>query len=163
MRLTPLLINAVLSAILARTGVGQVQPTLAELQPNTKLRIQLVDSTTVKGHLLGLEGGHVRLRTTVRVSVGEGWVKDQDRQILLDSLAAAWVSTGTRWEFGAGLGAVVGAMGMFVAVEVAEAASDDPPCSAWCWTEALALGAGAGAVLGGLVGHQFVVWRPLSF
>ena len=155
------LIVVALCVTLSDVGVCQAQPTWAGLRPDTKLRLQLVDSTRVTGRFLGSEEGYLRVRTTVRTSVGEGWVRDQDRQILLDSLAAAWIKSGTRWKLGAVLGAPLGATGLLIATAIADESQDDPPCDSWCWTSAAAVGALGGGLLGALVGHLVPVWNPV--
>jgi hypothetical protein len=156
------LIVVALCVTLSDVGVCQAQPTWAELRPDTKLRLQLLDSTRVAGRFLGSEQGYVRVRTTVRTSVREGWVRDQDRQILLDSLAAAWIKSGTRWKLGAVLGAPVGAVGTVIAGVITLESQDGSSCDAWCWTSAVAVGTLGGALLGAIAGHLVPVWKPVS-
>lgn len=161
MRVTPLVVAAVLCCIASRPGMSQVGPTLAKVQPNTHLRIQLVDSTFVVGRLLALEQRRLLLRTIVRTSVTEGQV--EERAVGLDSIVGAWVQSGTRWKLGAGMGAVIGASGMLVAIAMALESEGGSSCDGWCWTSGAAVGALAGALIGGLIGQQFVVWRPVRF
>lgn len=155
-----LLAGAVLCTSVTRAGLGQ-ERTLRTVPPKTELRLLLVDSSIVAGRLTALEQTTIRLNMVVRPTLTESRLVA--RTLALDSVAAAWARAGTRWKVGAGAGAVLGMASMLVATAAAVEPADGPRCTVWCWTSAAVGGGVAGALLGALVGHQFVVWKPLRF
>ncbi len=150
-----------LCATASHLAVCQTRPTLLGVPPKAELRLQLLGSTMVVGRLVVLEPGRIRLNTIVRSGLTDSRLVA--RSVVLDSITAMWVRSGTRWKLGAGIGAAAGSAGLLLVVGIAAESQDGSRCSTWCWTSAAAGGALGGAFLGALVGHQFVVWRPVSF
>lgn len=140
---------------------GQVEPTPSALRPKTEVRLALTSSTVVTGRLVAWEHRQVILDEVVWLSASRSRL--DRRSVATDSISAAWVRSGTRWKLGAAVGAAIGTVGMLVAGAFVLESQDGSSCNAACWMAAGAGGALIGGLAGALVGHQFVVWRPLRF
>jgi hypothetical protein len=151
-RITPLLLTACLCAGVTVRGDAQAER-------NARHRVLLVDSTVLQGRLVAWEANGMVLSRIVRPTSSESELVQ--RVLPLDSIAAAWVRSGTHWKQGGVIGTVVGAVGAVGVGLVTLETQDGSSCDTWCWTSATAAGAAAGALLGAFVGHQFGVWRPL--
>ena len=159
MRVSSMFLPMLLSVTAAGRAVCQIEPARAST-PGMELRLQLVDSTVLVGRVIAWEPRMLQLNEIDRRSVHD--VRLVRRSLPMDSVAAAWLRSGTRWKLGGAVGGVVGASGMLLAVNVASG-QDGASCSAWCYTSGAAVGAMAGALIGALVGYQVVVWQPVRF
>jgi len=151
------LISALLCPILSRPGTAQVR-TLEQVPPKTELRLQLLDSTIVHGRFAGLEQGEIRLGT---IAGSVAYPRLAPRSVARDSIAALWAASGTHWKQGAVVGAATGVVTLFV-VALAGDQEGSGGCDVKCWAAVGTLPL-LGGVLGLFVGHQFVIWRPVSF
>ena len=152
---------SVLLAAVPGVGQSQAHPARSTVRPGSELRILLADSTVVRGRFGALQESAVSLNVIVRPSVTNAELVP--RWIALDSILGAWVRTGTRWKLGAGVGAAVGAVLVTTGFYIGLQSQDPSSCSPGCWAAVTGTGALMGGVLGLLVGHQFVVWRLVSF
>jgi hypothetical protein len=161
MRILASLLCIVLSVTAPRAGLCQAERPLSALPPKTEIKVQLLDSTTVVGRLRALEQRRLLLRAVVRPSATRAYF--DDRTVPLDSVAGAWVRSGTRWKRGGVIGAAMGAAAMLIYLRIDLDMQDGSHCHVGCWIAAPLFGASFGAPVGFLVGHQFTVWKPLSF
>ena len=161
MRASGILFGALLCTGAVGRASCQVELLASGITQNTELRIRLADSTMLRGWFVAWQPGAILLNAMVRSSVHH--LRLVPRTVALESVSAAWVRSGTRWKRGALVGAVIGAAGMATGFAIALQTQDPSSCSAGCWAEVLGIGTATGAALGGLVGYQFVIWRPLRF
>jgi hypothetical protein len=139
-------------------GVAQVR-SVDEVPLRTELRLQLLDSTIVRGRFAGLEEARIRLNTIAGGAPRPGLTPGS---LARDSIAGLWEGSGTRWKLGAAVGAACGILAVFLVARGVGDGEGEGSCDPQCWA---AIGGTVllGGVLGFLVGHQFVVWRPLTF
>lgn len=161
MRVAPIFLFALLCAVAAPPATGQLDSALATVPYHARLRLQLLDSTIVIGRMLTHEQQRVVLRTVIRTSISEGRL--ENRSVILDSIAGAWIHSGTRWKRGAAVGAGIGAAAMLLLVRIELDVQDGSSCNVLCWAASAGFGAVFGGLWGALVGYQFIVWKPLTF
>ena len=161
MRVAPIFPLALLCAVAARPAAGQLDSVLATVPHRARLRLQLLDSTIVIGRMLTHEQQRMVLQTVVRTGISEG--RFEERSVVVDSIAGAWIHSGTRWKRGSAIGGAIGASAMLLWMRIDLDLQDGSSCNVLCWTAGAGFGAIFGGLWGALVGYQFVVWKPLTF